>query len=597
MSTSRASCFWAACGVVNVPIIVSLQSPSVPDLTIIDLPGITRTHVGDQPEDIGDQILDMIKQYAEGERSIILAVYAAVVDPATCQAFDIARQLDPEGIRTIGLVTQPDRWDESQFDLAALLANQGLIQFDLGFCALRNPSQEELNKSSHSHDSATLAESRFFANKRFDKARKMNACLGREAFAARVTEVLVDRIRDTLPAVTKDVEAKLEEIQVELSELDKRSLGFTRSPFVARNNLNNLVNQLITALNGRFSRHSSPGDYDLANELNKMSEKFAKAVQKLFTESRCFCGIEAEKYTEAEFIAEIASMLEKGQGLVVPGFVNDSVLKDVMDITLTHMENDLSLFMEEVSSGVKEVIGDEIRALLPDCAVRDWMATVVHEAYTDIEAVAIAGANNAVSAERVLQLTYNHYQTQTYVKRLTEFLVKKAGITEQFLSQQIAANTRATTHNVQTYQYSHRPSLKEEPAISQRSFNITDQASAARSIARSLTANLAEMSNTELVSHQTGFTVGAYLKTAGKRLADTIPQRFITDIALDHTKSTAVIQERFNSIMGDMSDKSLASLLCLSSRDRMRIQRLTGSRNALQAATEKLKAVRNGTME
>ena len=35
---------------------LEIRSPDVPDLTLIDLPGIARVAVGDQPKDIGEQV-------------------------------------------------------------------------------------------------------------------------------------------------------------------------------------------------------------------------------------------------------------------------------------------------------------------------------------------------------------------------------------------------------------------------------------------------------------------------------------------------------------------------------------------------------------
>lgn len=43
-------------GISNVPLTLVVKKKGVPNLTMIDLPGITRVAIGDQPENIYEQI-------------------------------------------------------------------------------------------------------------------------------------------------------------------------------------------------------------------------------------------------------------------------------------------------------------------------------------------------------------------------------------------------------------------------------------------------------------------------------------------------------------------------------------------------------------
>ena len=69
------------------------------NLTLIDLPGSTKVPVGDQPDDIGDQIQEMILRYVVKPTCIILAVTPANADLANSDALQIARSVDPTGDR------------------------------------------------------------------------------------------------------------------------------------------------------------------------------------------------------------------------------------------------------------------------------------------------------------------------------------------------------------------------------------------------------------------------------------------------------------------------------------------------------------------
>ena len=67
------------------------------NITLIDLPGLTKVPVGDQPADIANQIREMIFSYIERETCLILAVTPANIDIATSDALMVAKQADPEG--------------------------------------------------------------------------------------------------------------------------------------------------------------------------------------------------------------------------------------------------------------------------------------------------------------------------------------------------------------------------------------------------------------------------------------------------------------------------------------------------------------------
>ena len=71
---------------------------TVLNITLIDLPGLTKIPVGDQPLDIEAQIRDMINQFISKETCLILAVTPANVDLATSDALMLAKHVDPDGI-------------------------------------------------------------------------------------------------------------------------------------------------------------------------------------------------------------------------------------------------------------------------------------------------------------------------------------------------------------------------------------------------------------------------------------------------------------------------------------------------------------------
>lgn len=84
------------------PIVNSSHHPPCSTMTLVDLPGITRVPVGDQPTDIEQRIRSMILEYIKLPTCLILAVTPANSDLANSDALELARSVDPEGYRTIG---------------------------------------------------------------------------------------------------------------------------------------------------------------------------------------------------------------------------------------------------------------------------------------------------------------------------------------------------------------------------------------------------------------------------------------------------------------------------------------------------------------
>lgn len=95
-------------GISPIPINLRVFSPNVLTLTLVDLPGVTRVPVGDQPRDIEKQIKDMLLKYISKPACIILAVTAANTDLANSDGLKLAREVDPDGTRTIGVLTKVD---------------------------------------------------------------------------------------------------------------------------------------------------------------------------------------------------------------------------------------------------------------------------------------------------------------------------------------------------------------------------------------------------------------------------------------------------------------------------------------------------------
>ncbi|WVQ78756.1 hypothetical protein IAT38_000844 [Cryptococcus sp. DSM 104549] len=146
-------------GISPNPINLRIFSPNVLTLTLVDLPGLTKVPVGDQPRDIEKQIRDMLMRFISKPNAIILAVTAANTDLANSDGLKLAREVDPEGSRTIGVLTKVDLMDQGT-DVVDILAGR-VIPLRLGYVPVVNRGQRDIDQSK-SIVSALDNEKRFF---------------------------------------------------------------------------------------------------------------------------------------------------------------------------------------------------------------------------------------------------------------------------------------------------------------------------------------------------------------------------------------------------------------------------------------------------
>ncbi|KAG0345614.1 vacuolar protein sorting-associated protein 1 [Podila minutissima] len=201
-------------GISPLPINLRVYSPHVLTLTLVDLPGLTKLPVGDQPKDIEKQIRDMIIKYISKPNSIILAVTAANVDLANSDGLRLARDVDPEGARTIGVLTKIDLMD-SGTDVVDILAGR-VIPLRLGYVPVVNRGQRDID-TKKSITRSLEAERSFFENHAAYRS-KAQFC-GTPYLARKLNMILMHHIRNTLPEIKAKIQAALAKYVAELASL------------------------------------------------------------------------------------------------------------------------------------------------------------------------------------------------------------------------------------------------------------------------------------------------------------------------------------------------------------------------------------------
>uniref|UniRef100_A0A8C9SZN2 Dynamin-1-like protein n=1 Tax=Scleropages formosus TaxID=113540 RepID=A0A8C9SZN2_SCLFO len=179
-------------GISDEPIHLKVFSPHVVNLTLVDLPGITKVPVGDQPKDIEVQIRDLILKYISNPNCIILAVTAANTDMATSEALKVAREVDPDGRRTLAVVTKLDLMDAGTDAMDVLMGR--VIPVKLGLIGVVNRSQLDINNKKTVADA--IRDEYAFLQKKYPSLANRN---GTKFLAKTLNRLLMHHIRDCLP--------------------------------------------------------------------------------------------------------------------------------------------------------------------------------------------------------------------------------------------------------------------------------------------------------------------------------------------------------------------------------------------------------------
>ncbi|XP_034436854.1 dynamin-2-like isoform X5 [Hippoglossus hippoglossus] len=200
-------------GISPVPINLRVYSPNVLNLTLIDLPGMTKVAVGDQPQDIEHQIREMLLQFITKESCLILAVTPANSDLANSDALKIAKEVDPQGLRTIGVITKLDLMDEGT-DAQDILENK-LLPLRRGYIGVVNRSQKDIDGKKDIRV-ALAAERKFFLS--HPAYRHIAERMGTPHLQKTLNQQLTNHIRDTLPGLRSKLQSQLLSLEKEVEE-------------------------------------------------------------------------------------------------------------------------------------------------------------------------------------------------------------------------------------------------------------------------------------------------------------------------------------------------------------------------------------------
>jgi GTPase SAR1 family protein len=195
---------------------IDISGPDRPHLTIVDLPGLIHSHNKFQSAEDIEVVRSSVQRYMTSSRSIILAIVSAKNDYANQIVLNMAREADPHGLRTLGIITKPDTLSagsDSEADFVGLAKNED-VSFDLGWHVLKNRDYDSRHSSSEHRDQSETA---FLSQGVWSQLSRTAVGVGN--LRSRLSKVLLGQIKQELPDLIADIELRLSTCRTEIRKL------------------------------------------------------------------------------------------------------------------------------------------------------------------------------------------------------------------------------------------------------------------------------------------------------------------------------------------------------------------------------------------
>ncbi|KAI6646167.1 Dynamin-1 isoform X10 [Oopsacas minuta] len=331
-------------GISPVPINLRVYSPNVLDLTLVDLPGMTKVAVGDQPHNIESQIKDMLYQFITRENCLILAVTPGNSDLANSDALQIAKEVDPTGIRTIGVITKLDLLDEGT-DAKDILENR-LLPLRRGYVGVVNRGQKDI-EGKKDIKSALAAERKFFLS--HPAYRHMAEKMGTPYLQVTLNQQLTNHIRDCLPTLRMKLQKQMLTLEKDVEEYKKFKPD---DPSMKMKIMMQMLQKFAEDFDGRIE-----GKAKVMKQTEKLELSGGAKISSIFR-VRFPGDVSRVEYNERKLRKEIGFAIKTSQGfaggIFTPDIAFDSIVKGLINKMKEPSLRCVDLVINELGQNIKK---------------------------------------------------------------------------------------------------------------------------------------------------------------------------------------------------------------------------------------------------
>ena len=332
-------------GIVDKPITLTIYTHDCPTLTLIDLPGITRVPMknSDQPENIEEITTEMTKRYIKDPRTIILCVIPANNDISTSDALKLAKEVDKEGKRTLGVLTKIDIMDKGTSAIP-ILKNE-VIHLHHGYIAVKNRSQADI-KNGVTVRAALESENKYFEDHR--ELRNVPELVGTQILSKKLSYLLHNHIIHCLPQIEKEIHENIGDLEKTLQKLGNSFPKENSSKLyylLARAKDVSLEGQgIMEGKNSMIPPNKSKSFQGYAN-FNLLVRKFTHEKNEIFVTN-------LKNLSPAQVILEIVEL----KGLALPGFLPKEIIETKVRKELDNLKGPVKCFVKDVNEHNQKIL-------------------------------------------------------------------------------------------------------------------------------------------------------------------------------------------------------------------------------------------------
>ncbi|KAH0721106.1 hypothetical protein KY284_006136 [Solanum tuberosum] len=329
-------------GISNKLLTLVVKKNGVPDLTMVDLPGITRVAIQGQPENIYEQISDIIMTYISPQESIILNVLSATVDFPTCESIRMSQKVDKTGERTLAVVTKGDKAPEGL--LEKVTADE--VNIGLGYVCVRNRIGNE------TYEEARKDEARLFSThpllSKIDKSM-----VGVPVLAQKLVRIQATIISKCLPDIVRRINDKLAANVAELNRLPKHlssvAEALTTFMCILSTSKDSLKKILVR---GEFDEYPDEKEMHCTARLVEMLDQYSKELDAKNSKKK------------EDFLMEEIRALEETKGIGLPNFLPRGVFLNVLQKRVKEITTMPEDFTGKVWNYIERIV---IKVLMHHC--------------------------------------------------------------------------------------------------------------------------------------------------------------------------------------------------------------------------------------
>jgi Dynamin family/Dynamin central region len=436
---------------------VEVSGPSQPHLTLVDLPGLFSAGNKVQSDTDANVVKSLVLSYMKNKRSIVLAVVSAKNDFANQIVTKYARDIDPQGFRTLGIITKPDTLhagSDSERSFVELAENKD-VKFRLGWHVLKN---RDYNTRECSMTERDEGERHFFSRGIWTSLPSNH--VGISSLKPRLSAVLKEQILVVLPKLIEDVTAGIRKCKDILNRLGDPRGTLQEQRFHLLQLSQEFASLAKSAIDGIYVEGffgTAMDDIGYSKRLRAViqntCQEFSEAMRqrghsKEIVEKVGFSGLPPAGHaspisiSRSDYIGEVMRLMKRSRGCELPGTYNPLIVGNLFYEQSKNWANLADMYTGRILDATRTTLDAIIENTADETTGAGLMRYIINPAMDSLKTDLESTVTSILEPhQRGHPITYNHYFTDNIQKAKAEH--RKNSITKQveaFFGQKMGDN-------------------------------------------------------------------------------------------------------------------------------------------------------------